>query len=140
MRVCRRKPSSQRWRGKGGGGGVMRHRAKGRQLSRTSSHKRALLRNMATSLFQHDRVVTTEAKAKELRPFAERLITLARRGDLHARRLVERRLKDRAVTHKLFTDLGPRFASRPGGYTRIVKLGHRAGDGADVARIELLSE
>ncbi len=118
----------------------MRHRAKGRQLSRTSSHKRALLRNMATSLFQHDRVVTTEAKAKELRPFAERLITLARRGDLHARRLVERRLKDRAVTHKLFTDLGPRFASRPGGYTRIVKLGHRAGDGADVARIELLSE
>src|SRR5438128_2017652 len=86
----------------------MRHRAKGRQLSRTSSHKRALLRNMATSLFQHDRVVTTEAKAKELRPFAERLITLARRGDLHARRLVERRLKDRAVTHKLFTDLGPR--------------------------------
>ncbi|PYP70530.1 MAG: 50S ribosomal protein L17 [Gemmatimonadetes bacterium] len=118
----------------------MRHRAKGRQLSRTSSHKRALLRNLATSLFQHDRVVTTEAKAKELRPFAERLITLARRGDLHARRLVERRLKDRAVTHKLFTDLGPRFASRPGGYTRIVKLGHRAGDGADVARIELLSE
>ncbi len=118
----------------------MRHRAKGRQLSRTSSHKRALLRNMATSLFQYDRVVTTEAKAKELRPFAERLITLARRGDLHARRLVERRLKDRAVTHKLFTDLGPRFASRPGGYTRIVKLGHRAGDGADVARIELLSE
>ena len=118
----------------------MRHRAKGRQLSRTSSHKRALLRNLATSLFQHDRVVTTEAKAKELRPFAERLITLARRGDLHARRLVERRLKDRAVTHKLCTDLGPRFASRPGGYTRIVKLGHRAGDGADVARIELLSE
>ena len=118
----------------------MRHRAKGRQLSRTSSHKRALLRNLATSLFQHDRVVTTEAKAKELRPFAERLITLARRGDLHARRLVERRLKDRAVTHKLFTDLGPRFASRPGSYTRIVKLGHRAGDGADVARIELLSE
>jgi len=118
----------------------VRHRAKGRQLSRTSSHKRALLRNLATSLFQHDRVVTTEAKAKELRPFAERLITLARRGDLHARRLVERRLKDRAVTHKLFTDLGPRFASRPGGYTRIVKLGHRAGDGADVARIELLSE
>ena len=118
----------------------MRHRAKGRQLSRTSSHKRALLRNLATSLFQHDRVVTTEAKAKELRPFAERLITLARRGDLHARRLVERRLKDRAVTHKLFTDLGPRFASRPGGYTRIVKLGHRAGDGDDVARIELLSE
>ncbi len=118
----------------------MRHRAKGRQLSRTASHKRALLANLATSLFQHDRVITTEAKAKELRPFAERLITLARRGDLHARRLVERRLKDKAVTQKLFKDLGSRFASRPGGYTRIVKLGHRAGDGAEVARIELVSE
>ena len=118
----------------------MRHRAKGRQLSRTASHKKALLNNLATSLFKHDRVVTTEAKAKELRPFAERLITLARRGDLHARRLVERRLKDKDVTHKLFADLGKRFASRPGGYTRIVKLGHRAGDGAEVARIELLGE
>ena len=118
----------------------MRHRAKGRQLSRTSSHKRALLRNLATSLFRHDRVVTTEAKAKELRPFAERLITLARRGDLHARRLVERRLKDKAVTHKLFAELGKRFAARPGGYTRIIKLGHRVGDGAEVARIELLGE
>ena len=118
----------------------MRHRAKGRQLSRTASHKKALLANLATSLFQHDRIVTTEAKAKELRPYAERLITLARRGDLHARRLVERRLKDRAVTTKLFKDLGPRFAARPGGYTRITKLGHRAGDGAEVARIELLGE
>jgi large subunit ribosomal protein L17 len=118
----------------------MRHRAKGRQLSRTSSHKKATLNNMATSLFKHDRIVTTEAKAKELRPFAERLITLARRGDLHARRLVERRLKDKAVTHKLFTELGKRFATRPGGYTRIIKLGHRAGDGADTARIELLGE
>src|SRR5690349_24768516 len=118
----------------------MRHRAKGRQLSRTSSHRRALLNNMATSLFEHGRVITTEAKAKELRPFAERLITLARRGDLHARRLVERRLKDRDVTHKLFEEIGKRFATRPGGYTRIVKLGHRPGDGADVARIELVSE
>jgi large subunit ribosomal protein L17 len=118
----------------------MRHRAKGRQLSRTASHKKALLANMATSLFRHDRIQTTEAKAKELRPYAERLITLARRGDLHARRLVERKLKDREVTHRLFTELGKRFAARPGGYTRIVKLGHRPGDGADVARIELLSE
>ncbi len=118
----------------------MRHRAKGRQLSRTSSHRKALLANMATSLFRHDRIQTTEAKAKELRPYAERLITLARRGDLHARRLVERKLKDREVTHRLFTELGKRFAARPGGYTRIVKLGHRPGDGADVARIELLSE
>jgi large subunit ribosomal protein L17 len=118
----------------------VRHRAKGRQLSRTSSHKRALLNNMAASLFAHGRVVTTEAKAKELRPFAEKLITLARRGDLHARRLVERRIKDRETLGKLFSEIGPRFASRPGGYTRILKLGHRPGDGADVARIELLSE
>jgi large subunit ribosomal protein L17 len=118
----------------------MRHRAKGRQLSRTSSHKRALLNNMPASLFAHGRVVTTEAKAKELRPFAEKLITLARRGDLHARRLVERRIKDRDTLGKLFSEIGPRFAARPGGYTRILKMGHRPGDGADIARIELLSE
>ena len=118
----------------------MRHRAKGRQLSRTSSHRRALLNNMATSLFEHGRVITTEAKAKELRPFAEKLITLARRGDLHARRLVQRRIKDRETLSRLFSDIGPRFAARPGGYTRILKLGHREGDGADVARIELLAE
>ena len=118
----------------------MRHRAKGRQLSRTSSHKKATMNNLATNLFKHDGIQTTEAKAKELRPFAERLITLARRGDLHARRLVERRLKDKDVTTKLFGEIGKRFAARPGGYTRIVKLGHRAGDGADVARIELLAE
>ena len=118
----------------------MRHRAKGRQLSRTSSHKRALLNNMAASLFAHGRVITTEAKAKELRPFAEKLITLARRGDLHARRLVERRIKDRETLGVLFREIGPRFAARPGGYTRILKLGHREGDGADVARIELLAE
>ena len=118
----------------------MRHRRKGRQLSRTASHRRALLRNMASSLFRHDGMVTTVAKAKELRPFAERLITLARRGDLHARRQVERHIKDRDVTGRLFKEFGPRFASRPGGYTRIVKLGHRPGDGAELARIELLSE
>jgi large subunit ribosomal protein L17 len=118
----------------------MRHRAKGRQLSRTSSHRRALLNNMATSLFEHGRVVTTEAKAQELRPFAEKLITLARRGDLHARRLVQRKIKDRETLSRLFSEIGPRFAARPGGYTRILKLGHRDGDGADIARIELLSE
>jgi large subunit ribosomal protein L17 len=118
----------------------MRHGSRGRQLSRTSSHRRALLRNMATSLFEHDRIVTTEAKAKELRPYAERLITLARRGDLHARRQVEQRIKDRSVAGRLFGEIGPRFASRPGGYTRIVKLGHRDGDGAEMARIELLAE
>jgi large subunit ribosomal protein L17 len=118
----------------------MRHRAKGRQLSRTSTHRRAMLNNMATSLFEHGRVVTTEAKAKELRPFAEKLITLARRGDLHARRLVQRKIRDRETLSRLFTEIGPRFAARPGGYTRILKLGHREGDGADIARIELLAE
>ncbi len=118
----------------------MRHRAKGRQLSRTASHKKATLNNLASNLFKHGGINTTVAKAKELRPFAERLITLARRGDLHARRLVERRLKDKDITHKLFAEIGKRFAARPGGYTRIVKLGHRVGDGADTARIELLSE
>ena len=118
----------------------MRHNAKGRQLSRTATHRRAMLNNMAASLFSHGGVTTTEAKAKELRPFAEKLITLARRGDLHSRRLVERKIKDREITHKLFTEIGPRFAARPGGYTRILKLGHRVGDGADVAKIELLPE
>jgi large subunit ribosomal protein L17 len=118
----------------------MRHRAKGKQLSRTAEHKKALLRNMAASLFKHEKIVTTQAKAKELRPYAERLITLARRGDLHARRLVERRIQDRDVLKRLFAVIGPRFAARPGGYTRILKLGHRVGDGADTARIELLAE
>jgi large subunit ribosomal protein L17 len=118
----------------------MRHQAKGRQLSRTATHRRALLSNLATSLFLHGRVVTTQAKAKELRPYAEKLITLARRGDLHARRLVSRKIRERDALSRLFTEIGPRFAARPGGYTRILKLGHRPGDGADVARIELLPE
>src|ERR1044071_3670635 len=116
----------------------MRHRAKGRELSRTSIHKRALLNNMATSLFEHGRVITTEAKAKELRPFAAKLITLARRGALHARGLVGRKIKDRETLSRLFSEIGPRFAARPGGYTRILKMGHREGDGADIARIEPL--
>ncbi len=118
----------------------MRHRVKGRQLSRTSAHRRALLNNLAASLFTHDGIVTTLAKAKELRPFAERLITFARRGDLHARRQVERRIRDRSAADRLFKEIGPRFASRPGGYTRILKMGHRRGDGAELARIELLAE
>ncbi|MEP7325547.1 MAG: 50S ribosomal protein L17 [Gemmatimonadota bacterium] len=118
----------------------MRHNAKGRQLSRTSTHRRAMLNNMAASLFEHGGITTTQAKAKELRPFAERLITLARRGDLHSMRLVERKIKDRDILKKLFAEIGPRFAARPGGYTRILKLGHRVGDGADVAKIELLPE
>src|SRR5258705_4652609 len=94
---------------------------------------------MATSLFRHGGIQTTEAKAKELRPFAERLITLARRGDLHARRLVERRLKDKAVTTKLFAEIGKRFAARPGGDNRIVKLGHSGRDRGARAPIQLFA-
>lgn len=95
------------------------------------------MRNMATSLFVHERIRTTEAKAKELRPFAEKLITLARKGDLHSRRLAGRHIADRDALHKLFEEIGPRFEGRPGGYTRILKLGARKGDGAELALIEL---
>ena len=96
------------------------------------------MRNMATSLFRHERIETTTAKAKELRPFAERLITLGKRGDLHARRLAGRWITDRQVLGKLFDDIGPRFTERPGGYTRILKLGNRRGDAAEMALIELV--
>lgn len=116
----------------------MRHGNRGRKLSRTASHREALLRNLAVSLFRHERINTTTAKAKELRPFAERLITLAKRGDLHARRLAERKIRDRAVLAKLFDTLGPRYAERPGGYTRVLKTGFRQGDGAEMAFIELV--
>ena len=116
----------------------MRHRIKGRKLNRTAAHRRALLRNMATSLFRHGRIETTTAKAKELRPYAERLITLAKRGDLHARRLVARKIADRQVLGALFDDIAPRFSDRPGGYTRILKLGARKGDAADMSLIELV--
>lgn len=116
----------------------MRHRKKGRQLSRTASHKKATMRNMATSLFQHGRIETTTAKAKELRPYAERLISLAKRGDLHARRQAARKIQDRAVLGTLFDEIGPRFQDRPGGYTRILKLGHRKGDAAEMSLIELV--
>ena len=118
----------------------MRHLKKGRSLHRTSSHRKALLCNLAVAVLTNGRVQTTEAKAKEVRGLVDRIITWGKRGDLHARRLVERRIADKEVSHRLFAELGKRFAARPGGYTRIVKLGHRAGDGADVARIELLSE
>lgn len=116
----------------------MRHRNKGRQLGRTSSHREALLRNMATSLFRHGRIQTTTAKAKELRPFAEKLVTLAKRGDLHSRRLAARKIHDHDVLFALFETIGPRFAERPGGYTRVLKIGHRQGDGAEMALIELV--
>ena len=116
----------------------MRHRNKGRQLSRTSTHRTATLRNLATSLFRHERIETTTAKAKELRPYAERLITLARKGDVHARRLAGRKIQDRAVLGKLFDDIAPRYTERPGGYTRILKLGNRKGDAAEMSLIELV--
>jgi large subunit ribosomal protein L17 len=116
----------------------MRHNVGLRKLGRTSSHRRALLRNLTTSLFRHERVRTTLPKAKELRPFAEKLITLARRDDLHARRLVLRHVDDKEVVKKLFSTLGPRFAARPGGYTRTMRLGPRQGDGAEMALIELV--
>lgn len=116
----------------------MRHRRKGRALTTTAEHRLALLRNLATSLFQHGRVETTVAKAKELRQFAEPLITKAKRGDLHARRLVARHVRNREVLAKLFNEIGPRYAERPGGYTRVLRLGHRSGDGAEMALIELV--
>ena len=96
------------------------------------------MRNMATALFRHGRIETTTAKAKELRPYAERLITLAKRGDLHARRLAARRIQDHQVLRQLFGDIGPKFSERPGGYTRILKLGPRQGDAADMSLIELV--
>lgn len=114
----------------------MRHRKKGRALSRTSSHRKAMLRNMATSLIQHERIRTTEAKAKELRPVVEKLITLGGVDDVHSRRRARRVIQDRDALQKLFTEVGPRFKERPGGYTRILKLGARKGDGAELAIIE----
>ena len=117
----------------------MRHRNKGRQLSRTATHRKATLRNLATALFRHEKIETTTAKAKELRPYAERLITLARRGDVHSRRLAGRKIQDRRVLGKLFDDIAPRYAERPGGYTRILKIGNRKGDAAEMSLIELVS-
>jgi large subunit ribosomal protein L17 len=116
----------------------MRHRNTGRKLSRSAPHRRAALKNLATNLFKHGRIETTTAKAKELRPYAERLITLARKGDLHSRRMVGKKIQDRQVVGQLFDEIGPRFRERPGGYTRILKLGHRKGDAADMALIELV--
>jgi large subunit ribosomal protein L17 len=135
----------------------MRHQKAGRKLGRNASHRRSLYRNLAVALFQHERIVTTLAKAKAVRPFVERLITLAKRGDLHARRLVIARLgpcrdtevkpgdetdsDHRTIVQKLFSDIGPRFKDRPGGYTRIVKRHQRRlGDGGLTAYLELLKE
>jgi large subunit ribosomal protein L17 len=118
----------------------MRHRVGHRKLGRTTPHRTALLRNLATALFERERVRTTLMKAKELRPYAEKLITLAKRDDdrLHARRLAARDIHDHEVLQKLFDTLGARYATRPGGYTRILRLGPRRGDGAEMAILELL--
>jgi large subunit ribosomal protein L17 len=116
----------------------MRHRKAGRKFSRTAEHRRALFANMAAALFKHEQIVTTLPKAKDLRRVAERLISLAKRGDLHARRLVAARLRDEKMVAKLFDTLGPRYKERPGGYTRVLKAGFRYGDSAPVAVIELV--
>src|SRR4026208_1724938 len=116
----------------------MRHRNEGRKLSRNTSHRRALLRNLVTSLLEHGRVMTTLPKAKEVRPLAEKMITLGKRDNLAARRMVHSYLLKDATAKKVFDTIAPKFADRKGGYSRIIKLGNRKGDGADLAIIELL--
>ena len=116
----------------------MRHRKSGRQLNRNSSHRKAMFRNMAASLFQHEAIKTTLPKAKELRRVAEPLITMAKEDGVSQRRLAFARLRDEAVVGKLFSELGPRYKARPGGYLRILKCGHRPGDNAPMAFVELV--
>ncbi len=113
---------------------------KGARLGAGPAHQKLLLANLATSLFEHGRITTTEAKARQLRPVAERLITKAKKGDLHNRRLVMRTIRDKSVVHELFTEIAPGFSERPGGYTRITKIGPRKGDNAPMAVIELVTE
>src|SRR3712207_1155605 len=115
----------------------MRHMNAGRKLGRTWSHRQAMLGNMAVALLKHEQIKTTLPKAKELRPYVEKIITLGKRGDLHARRLVAARLHDDVVLRKLFDTIGPRYAERNGGYTRVLKAGFRYGDAAPMAVIEL---
>jgi large subunit ribosomal protein L17 len=116
----------------------MRHRKAGRQLRRTSEQKLALMRSLAKALIERGAIETTEAKAKELRPFVEKLITKAKTGTLHARRLAGRHVQHRETADRLFQEIGVRYATRNGGYTRILKVGLRKGDGAEMARIELI--
>jgi large subunit ribosomal protein L17 len=116
----------------------MRHLKSGRQLSRNSSHRWALMRNLITALLREEKIQTTDPKAKELRRWVERVITLGKRGDLHARRQAAAIVQDKTVVQKLFDAIGPRFKDRPGGYTRIIKLGIRHGDAAQMALIELV--
>lgn len=118
----------------------MRHRVSGRKLGRTTSHRRAMFRNQLASLIEHERIRTTLPKARELRPLAEKMITQGKRDSLHARRLVRRWVDDRSLIKKLFDDIAPRFAERPGGYTRIIKLGPRLGDAAEMAILELVEQ
>ena len=116
----------------------MRHRKSGRQLNRNSSHRKAMFQNMANSLFEHELIKTTLPKAKELRRFAEPLITLAKEDSVATRRLAFDRMRDKAMVGKLFSELGPRYKARPGGYLRIMKCGFRAGDAAPMAYVELV--
>ncbi len=116
----------------------MPHQIAGRHLGRNTSQRKALFRSLVTELFRHERITTTEAKAKAVRGDVEKLITLAKRGDVHARRLANRTLLDKAVSDKLFETIGPRYAERAGGYTRILKLGPRAGDAAPMVILELV--
>ena len=116
----------------------MRHQRAGKKLGRDSAHRKSLYANLAGALIEHGRIKTTEAKAKAVKPLAEQMITLGKRGDLHARRLALAELRSQDVVHVLFADVAPRFAERPGGYTRIVKLGPRQGDAADMVYLELV--
>ncbi len=113
---------------------------KGARLGGSPAHQKLIVANLATSLFEHGKITTTEAKARVLRPFAERLITKAKKGDLHNRRQVAATIRDKGIVHELFTEIGPRYAERPGGYTRITKIGPRKGDNAPMAVIELVTE
>lgn len=113
---------------------------KGTRFGGSPAHQRRMLANLATALFEHGRITTTEAKARRVRPLAEKLITKARKGDLHNRRQVARVIRDKGVVHELFTEIAPRYANRPGGYTRITKIGPRKGDNAPMAVIELVQE
>jgi large subunit ribosomal protein L17 len=116
----------------------MRHLKKGRSLHRSSSHRKAMLQNLAVSLLVHERVRTTEAKAKEVRRLVDRIITWGKRGDLHARRLAVRQVRSRTIVKRVFDELAPRYMERPGGYTRILKAGYRQGDNAPMVLMELV--
>ena len=118
----------------------MRHRKSGKKLNRTSAHRKALMRNMVTSLLDHERIEPTDAKAKALRGLADRMITLGKRGDLHARRQALSVIRSKEVTAKVFDELAERFRDRPGGYTRVIKLGNRVGDAAPISIIELVED